>query len=112
MAISSVSINPPPSSSVTSVVSNAAAPFVNDANKSSVDRQASAVVTLSVQAQKLSQSEAANQSSQTQSSQQTSNKPDTVSAENVEAKPKETAEAPGIQFIEGESKGGRVNIVA
>lgn len=111
MAISSVSINPPPSSSVTSVVSNAAAPFVNSANKSSADRQVSTIVNLSAQGQKLSQ--ASNQTNQPQISQsQTSNRPDTVTSENVETKPKETAEAPGIQFMEGESKGGRVNTIA
>lgn len=113
MAISSVSINPPPSSSVSSVVSNAAAPFVNDANKSAAERQASTVVTLSAQARQLSQNEAANQASQPNANQaQASNRPDTAATENVETRPKETAEAPGIQFIEGEKKGGRVNVVA
>lgn len=109
MAISSVSINPPPSSSVSSVVSNAAAPFVNDANKSNADRQASTVVSLSAQAQKLNQSEANNQARATQAQ---AAGPETQAAQNTESKPKEIAEAPGIQFMEGEKKGGRVNVVA
>lgn len=110
MAISSVSINPPASSSVSSVVSNAAAPFV-DGGKSSADKQASAVVSLSAQGQQLSQSPV--QTSQTQSSQpQASNGANTAAAGNVEPQSKETAEAPGIQFMEGESKGGRVNTFA
>ena len=112
MAISSVSINPPASSSVSSVVSNAAAPFVNDA-KSSVDKQVSAVVTLSAQGQKLSQSQVPTPAAQTQTSQsQASSRTDTVATENVEPQAKETAEAPGIQMLEGESKGGRVNTFA
>ena len=110
MAISNVSINPPPSSSVSAVVSNAAAPFVNDANKTNAERQASTVVTLSAQAQQLSQNEAANQANANKA--QASSQPDTAARENVETRPKETAEAPGIQFIEGEKKGGRVNVVA
>ena len=112
MAISISSINPPASSSVSSVISNAAAPFVNDA-KSSTDKQASAIVSLSAQGQKLSQSQAPSQTTQTQTSQsQASSRADTVATENVEPRSKETAEAPGIQMLEGESKGGRVNTFA
>lgn len=112
MAISITSINPPASSSVSSVVSNAAAPFVNDA-KSSVDRSASAIVTLSTQGQQLNQSQSSTQTSQTQANpSQVSNPANTAAAENVEPKTKETAEAPGIQFMEGESKGGRINTFA
>ena len=112
MAISSVSINPPASSSVNSIVSTAAAPFVNDA-KSSTDRQASTIVTLSAQGQQLSQSQAPTSAGQIQTSQsQTPARTDTVATENVETQAKETTEAPGIQFLEGESKGGRVNTFA
>ena len=111
MAVSSVSIsiNPPASSSVSSIVSNAAAPFVNDA-KSSVDKQVSAVVTLSAQGQKLSQSSAASQTQTSQS--QASSRIDSAASENVEPQAKETTEAPGIQMLEGESKGGRINTFA
>ena len=112
MAISISSINPPASSSVSSVISNAAAPFVNDA-KSSVDKQVSAVVSLSAQGQQLSRSQAPTQTTQTQTSQsQASNGIDTAVKENVEPQAKETTEAPGIQMFEGESKGGRVNTFA
>ena len=111
MAISSVSINPPASSSVSSVVSNAAAPFVNDA-KSSLDKQVSAVVTLSAQGQKLSQSSAASQIQNQTSQSQASSRIDSAASENVEPQAKETTEAPGIQMLEGESKGGRVNTFA
>ncbi len=107
MAISITSINPPPSSSVSSIVSNAATPFVNGA-KSIVDRQASSVVTLSAQGQSLSQASTQTQAGQSQASGRT----DTVATENVETRSKETVEAPGIQFMEGESKGGRVNTFA
>lgn len=110
MAISITGINPPAGSSVSSIVSNAAAPFVNGA-QSAIDRQPSAVVTLSAQGQQLSRSQSA--SNQTQVSQsQTSNTTNTAAAENVESQSKETSEAPGIQFMEGESKGGRVNTYA
>ena len=111
MAISSVSINPPASSSVSSIVSNAATPFV-EGGKSSADKQASAIVTLSAQGQKLSQTQP--QTSQTQSTNQpqTSNRADTVAAENTETRAKETAEPPGIQLLEGERQSGRVSTYA
>lgn len=112
MAISISSINPPPSSSVTSVVSNASAPFVNGAQPST-ERPVSAVVNLSTQGQQLNQTNQA-QTSQTQAANQSqaANTANTASNENVEPKTKETAAAPGIRFIEGESKGGRVNTFA
>jgi hypothetical protein len=115
MAISNVSINPPASSSFTPAISNAAAPFVNGA-KSTLDKQASAIVTLSAQGQKLNQAASQPQANQTQATQtsatQNTNRPDTATTENVESRSRETAEAPGIQFMEGESKGGRVNTFA
>ena len=112
MAISITSINSPPSSSISSVVGNASTPFVNGA-QSSISRQTSAVVTLSAQGQQLSQSQASNQTGQAQASQsQASNAANTAANENVEPKSKETSEAPGIQLVEGESKGGRINTFA
>jgi hypothetical protein len=113
MAVSNVSVNPPASSSLGSILGNVAAPFVNDA-KSSTEKQASAVVTLSAQGQKLSQSAPSQtQTSQTQTNQsQTSSRTDTVATENVEPQSKERVEPAGIQFMEGESKGGRVNTYA
>lgn len=107
MAISSVSINPPASSTATSslsqLVSNTASPLVDKA-KSSADTPPSTIVTLSAQAQKLSQ----NSSAQSQ----TANRVDTVAQENVESVPKEANEAPGIQFMEGETRGGRISTYA
>lgn len=109
MAISSISINPPASSPVNSpvsqLVSNATAPVVDKA-RASVDTPPSTIVTLSAQAQKLSQS----QTSNTQP--QTANQVDTVAKENVESVPKEANEASGIQFMEGETRGGRISTYA
>lgn len=107
MAISSVSINSPASSmatgSLSQLVSNTAAPLVDKA-KSSADTPPSTVVTLSAQAQKLSQTSSAQS--------QTANQVDTVAQENVESVPKEANEAPGIQFMEGETRGGRISTYA
>ena len=58
-------------------------------------QQDSTVVKLSAQAQQMSRAE--NQNSNT---------------ERAETKPQETAEPPGIQFMEGENKGGRINTFA
>lgn len=58
-------------------------------------QQDSTVVKLSVQAQQMSRAE--NQNNNT---------------ERAETKPQEAAEPPGIQFMEGENKGGRVNTFA
>jgi len=57
--------------------------------------QSSSVVKLSAEAQQLNRAENQN-----------------VNTERSETKVKETAEPPGIQFMEGESKGGRVNTFA
>lgn len=58
------------------------------------EQQDSTVVKLSAQAQQMNRAE--NQRS----------------TERNESQAKETAEPPGIQFMEGESKGGRVNTFA
>jgi hypothetical protein len=110
MAISNVSISPPASNPVNSIVSNAVAASANGAQPS-VNQPASATVTLSTQGQQLSQ--VPNSSNQTQASQsQTSNTVDTPVTPNVVPQSKETIAAPGIQFMSGESKGGRVNTFA
>jgi hypothetical protein len=110
MAISSISLSPPASSPVNSVVSHAAAPFVEGA-KSGAEKVPSTVVTLSAQGQKLSQSHAQTSTSQTNQA-QTSSRTDTATAERVESVPKEANEPPGIQFMEGETKGGRISTFA
>ncbi len=111
MAISSVNTNPSASSPLNSplsqVVSNAVAPLVDKA-RSSIDTTPSTIVTLSAQAQKLSQSQTSASSTQPQSS----NQADTVAKENVESVPKEANEASGIQFMEGETRGGRISTYA
>lgn len=107
MAISSLGINPPATSTVNTsasqVVSNPVATLVDKA-RSSIDTQASTIVTLSAQALKLSQSSTAQS--------QTANQVDTVAKENVESVPKEANEASGIQFMEGETRGGRISTYA
>jgi hypothetical protein len=111
MAISNVSINPPANTFVSPVANNAAVP-APDRVQPSANQQASATVTLSTQGQKQSQTSQA-QSSQSQANlAQTSNSVNTPVNPNVVPQSKETNAAPGIQFMTGESKGGRVNIYA
>jgi hypothetical protein len=113
MAISNISINPPASSSINSIVSTAVAPSANG-TQPSANQPASATVTLSAQGQQLSQGPSpSNQTQASQSNQpQTSNTVDTPITPNVVPQSKETIAAPGIQFMSGESKGGRVNTFA
>lgn len=111
MAISGISINPPASSpvnnSVSQIFNNASTPVV-DKTKSSADTPPSTIVTLSAQAQKLSQA-ASNQSSN-----QTSNPTSAQSSSQAssQAVPEEANEAPGIQFMEGQTRGGRISTFA
>lgn len=103
MAIPSVNINPQTSSPVSStgnqIFSNAPAPVV-DKTRSSLDTPPSTIVTLSAEAQKLSQS----------NTNQNQNK--AVAAENTPSVPKEANEASGIQFMEGQTRGGRISTYA
>lgn len=108
MDIPSVSISPPASSSASPLAGNAVAPFA-DGPKPGTDKQASAVVSLSAQGQQLSQA----QTNQPQTSQsQPSNGANTAAAENVEPQSQKTAEPPGIQSVQGESKDGRIDTYA
>lgn len=59
-------------------------------------QQDSTVVKLSAQAQQMNRAENQNNNN----------------TERAETKPQEIAEPPGIQFMEGENKGGRVNTFA
>jgi len=111
MIISNASVSPSPSSSTNSILSNATAPFVNNGNKASVDSQVSSIVSLSAQGQSLSQGINQIQASNTQST-TSATRLDTAATENVESSNKETSEAPGVQFLESESKGGRINVIA
>ncbi|MEI7456736.1 MAG: hypothetical protein WCK93_08415 [Nitrosomonadales bacterium] len=114
MAISSVNINPPGSgqtnSPINQIFSNQTPP-VTDRAKSSADTPPSTIVTLSAQAQKSSQTQTS-ANSLTYSMPKTSNDRDNGSASNVKSVPKEANEATGIQFIAGESKGGRISTYA
>lgn len=111
MAISSVNTNPTASSPLNSplsqIASNAVAPVVDKA-RSSIDTIPSTIVTLSAQAQKMSQTSTSTSSTPSQ----TANQVDTVAKENVESVPKEANEASGIQFMEGETRGGRISTYA
>ncbi len=113
MAISSVNTNPtassPLSNPLSQIASNAVAPVVDKA-RSSIDTIPSTIVTLSAQAQKLSQSQTSASSTQPQS--QNSNQVNTAAKENVESVPKEANEASGIQFMEGETRSGRISTYA
>lgn len=115
MSIPSLSINPPATStvntSVSQVVGNAIAPLVDKA-RSGIETQASTIVTLSAQGQKLSQNQTSTSTSTSSTQSQTANQVDTVAKENVESVPKEANEASGIQFMEGETRGGRISTYA
>lgn len=58
-------------------------------------QNSSVVVKLSAQAQQMSRTEKQN-----------------INTERAETRPQETAEPSGIQFMEGENKGGRINTFA
>ncbi len=80
-------------------------------SKSSVDNPPSAIVTLSAQAQKLSMSHS--QTDVTRLNQnRTPNRPDTASSERVSPLSKAANNVPGIQFLQSETSGGRVNTYA
>jgi hypothetical protein len=115
MAISNISINPIANSAGNSPVGSAAASAV-DRNQPSASPQPSTTVTLSVQGQKLSQAPAPSNPTQTSTSQtnqaQTSSTVDTTVTPNAVPQSKETTSAPGIQFMAGERKSGRVNTFA
>ena len=140
MAISNVSVNSlansTNSSSVSKVTVNATdVGKAADVGQSKVSQQPSATVTISAQGQKLSQAQTQIQTQPTQvSSSQVSvsqtNSSSTVQAKSAAATPstlnaananvnvnalfpsKEAASTPGIQFIAGEKKSGRVNTYA
>jgi hypothetical protein len=114
MAISNINT----STSVNAPVSNASAPFAHDA-KRGANQDVATVVNLSTQGQQLSQQAArTNQLKQSQASQNQPNQSgatNTVTApQPVNVGPQSTATVapPGIQFVPGESKGGRVNTYA
>lgn len=111
MAISNVGLNPPASSSVSSIVSNAVAPAV-DGTQPSANQPVSATVTLSAQGQKLSQTQTQTNQIQASSQAQTSSTVDTAITPNAVPQSKETTASPGIQFMAGDSKGGHVNTFA
>jgi hypothetical protein len=115
MLISNTSLNAPASSPVGQIVSNAATPFVESAKPGTPP---STVVTLSAQGQKLSQSQTSSNSSNSSNSAARSNQSQTsypvnsVAKQSVQSVPKEANEAPGIQFITGETRGGRISTYA
>ncbi len=78
-------------SPVSPSLNNLLSPLVNGVRQGA-DRQASSVVSLSSQGQALSQNGS--------------------TGEQFETGAKEVVEPPGIQFMEGENKGGRVNTFA
>ena len=73
---------------------NSPQPTAPKSDKPSQEQQDSTVVKLSAQAQQMSRAENQN------------------NTERAETKAKETTEPSGIQFMEGESKSGRVNTFA
>jgi hypothetical protein len=116
MSIQNVSLNTHANSFVSPVANNASVPAANKV-QTSPDPQVSATVTLSAQGQKQSQP-SPTQARQSQTSQSQSGQTQTLNTVNTPATPnavpqsKETNAAPGIQFMAGESKGGRVNTYA
>jgi hypothetical protein len=91
-------------------------PAPTDRSQPGPNPQSSATVTLSEQAQKLSQSHS--QPNQTQTGLIQNNQPQTSNTVNTTASPNAvpqsatTNAAPGIQFMSGERKTGRVNTFA
>jgi hypothetical protein len=105
MAIPSVNINPPVNNSLNPVTSNTVPPPA-DQNKTNTRPPVSATVTLSAEAQKLSQ----NKTNQTQAA--SNNATLTAQNQNPTTQSQNTTASSGVQLIQGESKGGRVNTYA
>lgn len=112
MAISSLSIHLPTSLPIQPAASNTNAPFTTNAKLTPV-APPSSVVTLSAQAHKLNQSptNVSNNTSQTYHA-QLSSQANAMAKQNVPLVPKAANEAPGIQFIQGDPKGGRISTYA
>jgi len=112
MSITSISVNPLSGNSAAGSIP----PASIDRNQSGANQQPSATVTLSVQAQKLSQAHTQANPTQTglpQSNQlQTSSTVNTTASPNAVPQSATTNAAPGIQFMSGERKTGRVNTFA
>ncbi|MDD2915721.1 MAG: hypothetical protein PHP70_10445 [Gallionella sp.] len=70
-------------------------PAPQNDKQSEKQQNSSVVVKLSAQAQQMSRTETQN-----------------INTERAETRPQETAEPSGIQFMEGENKGGRINTFA
>lgn len=96
MAISALSINTPSTTPVAQVVTT---PPVADKAKSSLDTPPSTIVTLSAEAQRLSQS-------------RNNSETEAQNGANANSVPKEANEAPGIQFMEGSTRAGRISTYA
>ncbi|MDX8379435.1 MAG: hypothetical protein R8K48_05230 [Gallionella sp.] len=112
MAISSVSIHQPTSLPIQPAASNTNAPFTTNAKLTPV-APPSSVVTLSAQAHKLNQSPANVRNNTSQSYyNQLNNQANATTRQNVPLVPKAANEAPGIQFIQGDPKGGRISTYA
>lgn len=94
-------------SSTTSSVPNPSQPANNNAaEKDKALQQPSTVVNISDQAKKLDEAKNAERTAAERAA------TEKTAAENRAAQSKATSESPGIQFVSGESKGGRVNTFA
>ena len=108
MDIPNISVTPQATGSVNAVAGRVAS-RITDGGNATTNKTESATVTLSSQAQKLSQPS----NSQTKNIQsQAASNTDAATANAVAVESKRAAEATGIQFLQGESKGGRINTYA
>jgi hypothetical protein len=101
MPISSIASNALSNSTISPLINNSAT-----TDKTRTGTTPSTIVTLSAKAQQLSRGQST--SSQTQSAAPA----DTVAKQSLQAVPKESNEAPGIQLMQGQAKGGRISTYA
>jgi hypothetical protein len=101
-------ISSPAATSLTQLVNSPQpqAPQSAPASRTETASQDSSVVRISSQAQELNRSE--NQSNAATRAETRTN----VNTERAETRPQEKAEPPGIQFVEGEDRNGRINTFA
>jgi hypothetical protein len=89
-----------------------APPFTKEAQPAAVaNKSASASVTLSAQALQLSQNASPSKQAQV-TLPKAPGTTDIVATKNAAVQPAKSAPVPGIQFMQGDSKGGRVNTYA
>ena len=102
MSISGIASNTFSNSAITPLISNSAT-----TDKTRTGTTPSTIVTLSAKAQQLSKNQSADSTSG-----QSAAPTDTTVKQSLQSVPKENNEAPGIQLMQGLTRGGRISTYA